>query len=455
MSGQNVRRTVVLGAGGRDFHNFNVVFRGRSDVRVLAFTATQIPGIEDRVYPASLAGPGYPDGIPIIPEDSLPAFLEQSPADEAVFAYSDVSHDQLMTVASRVLALGLDFRLLGPESTQVRSKKPVVSVCAVRTGCGKSQTTRRVCQILRERGDRVVAIRHPMPYGDLARQGVQRFGEIADLARHACTIEEMEEYEPHLESGTVVYAGVDYEAILRQAEEEADVVVWDGGNNDFSFYRSDLRIVVLDPLRAGHELRFHPGHVNFLSADVFVINKIDSANRDELAIVRENIRRHAPAARVVEAASPVRVSGGEVIRGARVLVVEDGPTLTHGGMAFGAGIVAARKYGAAEIVDPRPYLVGEMAGTFSRYPAIGPLLPAMGYGDQQVRDLEETIRRVPCDLVLVATPIDLRRILKLDKPSLRVGYDLCEIGEPNLASLLGELLPETGRGANGMQRSQH
>ncbi|MBK8231494.1 MAG: GTPase [Candidatus Eisenbacteria bacterium] len=439
------RRLVILGAGGRDFHNFNVALRGRDDVEVVAFTATQIPGIENRVYPPELAGPHYPKGIPIIPEESLPGFLKLHPADEAVFAYSDVAHEYVMTCASRLLALGLDFRLMGPDSTQVRSVKPVIAVTAIRTGCGKSQTTRKVCGLLRELGSRVVAIRHPMPYGDLVKQGVQRFATVDDLARHECTIEEMEEYEPHIASGTVVYAGVDYEAILRQAEQEADVVVWDGGNNDLSFYKPDLTIVVLDPLRAGHELRYHPGHANFLSADVIVINKIESASREEIETVRRNIREQVPSAIVIDAASPVAVAGSEKIRGRRVLVVEDGPTLTHGGMKFGAGIVAAQKFGAAEIVDPRPYLVGEMAETFRKYPGIGPLLPAMGYGDQQIRDLEATIRNTPCDLVLIATPIDLRRIVKLDKEALRVGYDLEEIGEPKLGTILARFQAETAK----------
>ena len=430
------RRVVILGAGGRDFHNFNVAFRGRGEVEVLAFTATQIPGIENRTYPAVLAGAGYPQGIPIIPEESLPEFLKTHPADEAIFAYSDVSHEYDMQKGSWILSLGLDYRLMGPASTQIPSRKPVVAVLASRTGSGKSQTTRAVCRRLREAGLKVVAVRHPMPYGDLAKQDVQRFAEVADLARHQCTVEEMEEYEPHIVSGTIIYAGVDYEAILRQAEKEADVVVFDGGNNDMSFYKPDLQIVVLDPLRPGHELTWHPGHTNLLSADVVVINKIDSASLEQINEVRRNVAQHAPRAQVVEAASPISVEGWEKIRGKKVLVVEDGPTLTHGGMTIGAGVVAAMKYGAAEIIDPRPWLVGRMAETFRKYPKIGRLLPAMGYGEEQLRDLEATIRQVPCDLVIIGTPIDFRRIVKLDKDSVRVSYELEEIGEPTLGTIL-------------------
>jgi predicted GTPase len=430
------RRVVILGAGGRDFHNFNVAFRNDPATEVVAFTATQIPGIEDRLYPPALAGPSYPKGIPIIPEESLPRFLKEHPAEEAIFAYSDTAHEYVMQIGSRMMALGLDFKLMGPASTQVASSKPVVSVLATRTGCGKSQTTRKVCRLLRESGLKVVAVRHPMPYGDLAQQKVQRFATVEDLARHQCTIEEMEEYEPHVVSGTIIYAGVDYEAILREAEKEADVVVWDGGNNDFSFYRSDLTIVVADPLRPGNELTYHPGNTNILMADVVVINKIDNASLDQINQVRRNLAAMAPQATVVDAASPLLVEDYQKIRGRRVLVVEDGPTLTHGGMRIGAGVVAALKYGAAELVDPRPYLVGEIAETFRKYPGIGQLLPAMGYGDQQVRDLEETIRRTPCDLVIIGTPIDFRRIVKLDKDSVRVSYELQEIGEPSLKTVL-------------------
>jgi len=440
MKSNGKHRVVILGAGGRDFHNFNVAFRDRSDVEVVAFTATQIPGIENRVYPPVLAGSLYPKGIPIIAEERLPEFLGENHVDEAIFAYSDVSHDYVMSKASWVMSLGYDFRLMGPTSTQIASTRPVISVLASRTGSGKSQTTRTVCRALRELGQKVVAVRHPMPYGDLSKQGVQRFEAVADLVRHRCTVEEMEEYEPHIVSGTIIYAGVDYEAILREAEKEADVVVWDGGNNDMSFYRPDLQIVVVDPLRPGHELTWHPGHTNFLSADVVVINKVDSASLDQINQVRRNVATHVPRAVVVEAASPISVEGQEKIRGRRVLVVEDGPTLTHGGMTYGAGTVAAMKYGAGEIIDPRPYLVGRMAETFKKYPGIGRLLPAMGYGEEQVRDMEATIRNVPCDLVVIGTPIDFRRVVSLDKDSVRVSYELEEIGEPKLKSVLQEFL---------------
>lgn len=440
MAANRRKRVIILGAGGRDFHNFNVAYRNREEVEVVAFTATQIPGIDDRTYPAALAGPLYPKGIPIVPEEQLPGLMREHKVDECVFAYSDVSNDYLMSRASQVLALGASFTLMGPDATMVPSTKPVVAVLGARTGVGKSQTTRKVCGVLRELGKKVVAVRHPMPYGDLVRQGVQRFAELADLKKHECTIEEMEEYEPHIMSGTVLFAGVDYEKILREAEKEADVVVWDGGNNDSSFYTPDLTITVLDPLRPGHERRYHPGQQNLLSADVIVINKIDSASIEAIEEVRANVREMNPKAVIVEAASPIGVDEPEKIRGRKVLVVEDGPTLTHGGMKFGAGIVAANKYGAAEIVDPRPYLVGEIAETFRHYPGIGTLLPAMGYGDKQVADLEATINKTPCDVVVVGTPIDIRRIVKLDKPSVRVSYSLQEIGSPTLADVLGEFL---------------
>jgi predicted GTPase len=440
MAANRRKRVIILGAGGRDFHNFNVAYRNREDIEVVAFTATQIPGIDDRTYPAALAGPLYPKGIPIVPEEQLPRLVREYQADVCDFAYSDVSNDYLMSRASQVLALGASFSLLGPNATMVPSTKPVVAVLGARTGVGKSQTTRKVCGVLRELGKNVVAVRHPMPYGDLVRQGVQRFGELADLQKHECTIEEMEEYEPHIMSGTVLYAGVDYEKILREAEKEADVVVWDGGNNDSSFYTPDLTITVLDPLRPGHERRYHPGQQNLLAADVIVINKIDSACLEAIEEVRANVREMNPKAVIVEAASPIGVDEPEKIRGRKVLVVEDGPTLTHGGMKFGAGIVAANKYGASEIVDPRPYLVGEIAETFRHYPGIGTLLPAMGYGAKQVADLEATINKTPCDVVVVGTPIDIRRIIKLNKPSVRVSYSLQEIGSPTLADVLGEFL---------------
>jgi len=434
------KRIVILGAGGRDFHNFNVAYRGDPRVEVIAFTATQIPGIDARTYPSVIAGPLYPQGIPIVPEETLPEIVRRQGVDEVVLAYSDLSSDAVMAKAAWVHSLGPDFSLLGPAATEIASEKPVIAVLAVRTGCGKSQTSRRVTAILREQGKRAVAVRHPMPYGDLARQGVQRFATIEDLARHECTIEEMEEYEPHIVNGTICYAGVDFEAILREAEKEADVVVWDGGNNDLSFYRPDLTITVLDPHRAGDELRYYPGRTCFLTADVLVINKIDSANPRAVDRVRRSIREHNPRATVIDAASPVRVDDPEAIRGKRVLVVEDGPTLTHGNMRYGAGVVAARKWGAAEMIDPRPYLVGALKETFASYTGIGALLPAVGYGAQQRRDLAATIARVPCDTVIVATPIDLRRVIDIAQPAVRVHYDLQEIGRPTLADALAEFL---------------
>jgi predicted GTPase len=433
-------KIVILGAGGRDFHNFNVHFRNREDSEIVAFTATQIPHISDRVYPAALAGPLYPKGIPIVPEETLPQLVRDFDVDEVILAYSDISNDYVMKTASWVLSLGPDFRLMGPKSTMIPSTKPVVAVVAARTGAGKSQTTRRVCRVMTAAGKKVVAIRHPMPYGDLVKQGVQRFATIEDMKLHECTIEEMEEYEPHIEAGTILYAGVDYERILREAEKEADVIVWDGGNNDTTFYKPDLTIAVVDPLRPGHELRYHPGQQNLLSADVVVINKIDSATREAIDTVRANIRNANPRAIVIEAESPIQVENPEMIKGKKVLVVEDGPTLTHGGMTFGAGTVAARKFGAGEIIDPRPYLVGEIKETFEKYPGIGKLLPAMGYGEKQVADLEETIARVPCDLVIIGTPIDIRRILKMKQPSVRVRYELKEVGQPTLNEILKDFL---------------
>ncbi len=430
------RRIVILGAGGRDFHSFNMVYRNDPSVEVIAITATQIPGIEDRTYPAVLAGELYPNGIPIIPEESLPDLVAKEHIDEIVLAYSDLSNQKVMEIAAWVHSMGPHFSIHGPEATQAKSSKPVIAVLAVRTGCGKSQTSRKISGLLRDMGKTAVAARHPMPYGDLARQGVQRFASLEDLEKHECTIEEMEEYEPHIESGTICYAGVDYEAILREAEKEGDVVIWDGGNNDTSFFKPDLTITIVDPHRPGHELVYYPGRTCFLQADVIVINKIDSASPDGIEIIRENIRRHNPTAKVIDAASPLSVDDPTAIKGKRVLVVEDGPTLTHGGMKYGAGVVAATKYGAAELVDPRPYLVGELKDTFASYPEIGSLLPAMGYGAQQVKDLEATIAQVDCDLVVIGTPIDLRRIVKIDKPAVRVRYDLQEIGEPTLQSVL-------------------
>jgi predicted GTPase len=430
------QRVLIMGAAGRDFHNFNVFFRNNPRYQVVAFTATQIPDIEGRVYPPELAGELYPQGIPIHAEVELDQLIRELAVDQVIFAYSDVSHETVMHKASQVLAAGADYRLMGPKHTMLRSSKPVVAICAVRTGSGKSQTTRRVCEILRGEGKQVVAIRHPMPYGNLVEQAVQRFASYADLDRHDCTIEEREEYEPHIDRGVIVYAGVDYEAILRQAEQEADVIVWDGGNNDLPFYQPDLHIVVADPHRSGHELSYHPGEANLRMAGVVVINKIDTADLDGVAAVRDSIRLVNPDALVVEAASPIFVDDPAAIRGKDVLVVEDGPTLTHGEMAYGAGVVAARRFGAARIVDPRPYAVGSIAETYAKYPGTGPVLPAMGYGGQQQADLQATIDATPCDLVIVATPIDLSRVVTIAKPAQRVRYELQEIGQPDLAGIL-------------------
>lgn len=429
-------RTLIMGAAGRDFHNFNVFFRGNPGYEVVAFTATQIPNIEGRKYPAELAGSDYPKGIPIYPESDLEKLIKELKVDQVVFAYSDVTHEYVMHKASTVMAAGADFRLMGPQTTQIKSTKPVVSVCAVRTGSGKSQTTRRVSAVLSEMGYKVAAIRHPMPYGDLVKQKVQRFATYADLDKHECTIEEREEYEPHIDAGVIVYAGVDYEAILRQAEKEVDIVLWDGGNNDFSFYVSDLAIVVADPHRAGHEKMYHPGETNCRLADVFVINKVDTALPENVIAVRESLQMLNPKAVVIEAASPLYVDRPEEIRGKRVLVIEDGPTLTHGEMAFGAGWVAARRFGAAEIVDPRPFAVGTLIDTYRKYPKTGMILPAMGYGKDMTKDLEKTINNATVDLVISGTPIDLTRIIKVNKPMQRVRYELQEIGQPTLAEVL-------------------
>ena len=429
-------RTLIMGAAGRDFHNFNVFFRNNPDYQVVAFTATQIPNIEGRRYPPELAGELYPEGIPIYPESELNDLIKKLDVQQVIFAYSDISHEYVMHKASQVLAAGADFRLMGVSATQIKSSKPVVSVCAVRTGSGKSQTTRRVSKILRNLGYKVAAIRHPMPYGDLVKQAVQRFAEYSDLDRHECTIEEREEYEPHLDNGVIVYAGVDYEKILRQAEEEVDIILWDGGNNDFSFYVEDLAIVVADPHRPGHEVRYHPGETNVRKADVFVINKVDTANAESVIAVRESLNALNPNAVVIEGASPLFVDDPQAIRGKRVLVIEDGPTLTHGEMAYGAGWVAARRFGAAEIVDPRPYAVGTIKATYEKYSTTGPILPAMGYGDEQMRDLEKTINDADVDLVISATPIDLNRVIKVKKPMQRVRYELQEIGQPTLEDIL-------------------
>jgi predicted GTPase len=429
-------RTLIMGAAGRDFHNFNVFFRDNPDYEVVAFTATQIPNIEGRNYPPELAGPRYPTGIPIYPENDLASLISRWAIDQVIFAYSDVTHEYVMHKASLVLAAGADFRLMGLNSTQIKSNKPVVAVCAVRTGSGKSQTTRRVAHILRSLGYRVAAIRHPMPYGDLSRQAVQRFATYEDLKAQQCTIEEREEYEPHLANGVVVYAGIDYERILRQAEQEVDLILWDGGNNDLPFFVADLHIVVADPHRPGHEQTYHPGEANARAADVFVINKVDTANYDNVIAVRENLRRLNPEALIVEAASPLFVDDPQAIRGKRVLVIEDGPTLTHGEMAYGAGWVAARRFGAAEIVDPRPFAVGSIRAVYQKYPATGAILPAMGYGDEMVHELEQTINNADVDLVIIGTPIDLASLLKINKPSQRVRYELQEIGQPTLEDIL-------------------
>lgn len=436
-----MRRTkvIIMGAAGRDFHNFNVFFRNNEAYQVVAFTATQIPGIEGRRYPPQLAGPLYPEGIPIEPEENLPQLIEKYGVQVVVFSYSDVSHQHVMERAAVAGAAGADFWLLGPTSTQVASEKPVVAVCAVRTGCGKSQTTRRVAEILKESGKKVAVVRHPMPYGDLAAQAVQRFASYSDLDAAGCTIEEREEYEPHIDRGNVVFAGVDYEAILRQAEREADVILWDGGNNDFPFYRPDLLIVVADPLRAGHENTYWPGSLNIRRADVVVINKVDSAGLAEVERLRAAVFALNPTARVIEAASPISVEDPQVIAGKKVLVVEDGPTVTHGEMPFGAGAVAARKLGA-QLVDPRPYAVGSIADTFARYPHLDAVLPAMGYGEKQIAELAATVARVPCEAIVIATPIDLRRLLELPRPATRVRYELQEIGRPTLEEVLAPLL---------------
>lgn len=441
-------RIIILGAAGRDFHNFNVLFRNDPRYEVVAFTAAQIPNIAGRRYPASLAGPLYPEGIPIMEEAGVEEDIRALQIDEAVFSYSDVSYAHVMGLGARVSAAGAHFRLVSAPRTMLASVKPVISVCAVRTGSGKSQTARKVSRLLREQGLRVAAIRHPMPYGDLEQQSVQRFAGIEDLHAQKCTIEEMEEYEPHIVNGTIVYAGVDYEAILRRAEQEADVILWDGGNNDTPFYRPDLAIVVADPLRVGHELRYYPSETNLRLADLVIINKVDSAEPKDVEMLRRNIRKVNARCRIIEAASPLTVDNAAAIEGKSVLVVEDGPTLTHGEMKYGAGTVAARKFGASDIVDPRPYCTGEIKKTFEIYPNIGILLPAMGYGDRQIRDLEDTIDRVPCDAVVIGTPINLKRIVRIKKPAVRVFYELEEIGQPDLRTVLREFLRQEGKGAS-------
>jgi predicted GTPase len=418
-------RVLIMGAAGRDFHNFNVFFRNNPDYRVVGFTATQIPNIEGRVYPANLAGSGYPDGIPIYPEEELVEIIRRENVDQVVFAYSDVSHEYVMHKACEAMAAGADFRLLGPNHTMLESKCPVVAVCAARTGAGKSQTTRFVAQYLTDRNKRVVVIRHPMPYGNLEEQKVQRFAEMEDLDRHKCTIEEREEYEPHIMRGNVLYAGVDYEAILVEAEREADVILWDGGNNDIAFYRPDLTLTVVDPHRAGHELLYYPGEINLRMADVVVINKVDTAKADDIQKATANIKASNPGAEIIHCRSPITVANPELLHGKRVLVVEDGPTLTHGGMTYGAGFIAAREAGAL-IVDPRDKAVKSIADTYRKYPHMGPILPAMGYGDKQIEDLSETIERCEVDAVVIGTPIDLQRIITISKPAVRVTYELAD-----------------------------
>jgi len=440
MSKQNV---IIIGAAGRDFHNFNTYYRDNDAYNVVAFTAAQIPDIEGRKYPAALSGKLYPKGIPIYAEEDLPKLIKKLKADYCVFSYSDVSYQHVMSVGAIVNAAGANFLMLGPKDTQIKSTKPVISVGAVRTGCGKSQTSRRIIEILMEKGLKVVAIRHPMPYGDIAAQKVQRFAALSDLKKHKCTVEEMEEYEPHVVRGNVIYAGVDYEAIVRAAEKDpggCDIILWDGGNNDFPFYQSDLHVTVVDPHRPGHELCYYPGNVTLRMSDVVVINKMDSADAEGIEIVRSNIASQAPNAIVIDGASTLDVDDPSVIRGKKVLVVEDGPTLTHGEMKIGAGVVAARKFGAAELVDPRPYTVGLLSETFRIYPNIGTLLPAMGYGAKQLKDMETTINKTKCDAVVIATPIDLNRIIKISKPNTRVYYNLQEIGRPNFDMVLADFV---------------
>jgi len=434
------RKVLIMGAAGKDFHVFNTVYRGKNEARVIAFTATQIPHIDDRQYPADLAGPDYPDGVPIHREEDLPALVKEHGIDEVVFAYSDVSYDYVQEKRKIAEAAGAKFSEAPVDECMLESSKPVVAVCAVRTGCGKSQTTRKVAQVLKSMGKQVVAIRHPMPYGNLSAQKVQRFGAIEDLKKHDCTIEEMEEYEPHIRMGTIIYAGVDYEAILREAEKEADVILWDGGNNDIPFYKPDLWITLVDPHRPGHELEFYPGRVNAERAHVILFNKMGTADKDNVKIVEQNVRQLNPTAQLVYANSPVTAADPSVIEGKRVLVVEDGPTLTHGGMKYGAGIIAARKYGAKEIIDPRPFVVGEIAETFQKYPEIGTLLPAMGYGDKQMKDLEATINGADCDAVIVGTPIDLARVIEIRKPHTRVTYELEDWSDPGIGRVVQDAL---------------
>lgn len=437
------KNIVIIGAAGRDFHNFNTYYRNNDNYRVVAFTAAQIPDIDDRKYPAELAGSFYPEGIPIYPEEKLPEIIKDLNVDECVFSYSDVNYTTVMGISAMVNAAGADFKLLGPNNTMIQSNKPVISVCAVRTGTGKSQTSRKIIELLMAKDLKVVAVRHPMPYGDISEQKVQRFASLEDLKKHKCTVEEMEEYEPHITRGNIIYAGVDYEEILKQVEQDpdgCDVILWDGGNNDFSFFKPDLAITVLDPHRPGHELSYYPGEVNLRTADVAIINKIDSASKEAVEKVESNIKNVNPKALIIKAESKITVDNPDIIKGKRVLVVEDGPTLTHGEMKIGAGVVAAQRLGAAELVDPRPYTVGKLTDTFKIYKEIGTVLPAMGYGEQQLKDLEETINNTDCDSVIIGTPIDLTRIISIKKPFTRVHYDLDEVGTPNLTEVLNDFI---------------
>lgn len=436
------KKVIIMGAAGRDFHNFNLYFRENKDYEVVAFTATQIPGIDDKMYPPALSGELYPNGIPIKPEEDLSKLVEDNDVDICVLAYSDLDYEVVMRKAAVVNATGADFMLLGHKRTMVKSSKPVIAVCASRTGCGKSQTTRYIVELLRDLGKQCVAIRHPMPYGDLEKQEVQRFADYSDLDKHDCTIEEREEYEPHIDRGSIVYAGVDYEKILREAEKEADVILWDGGNNDMSFIKPDLYITVVDPLRPGDEISYYPGETNVLMSDVVIINKIDSAYPEDVEMVRENVRSINPGAVIIDAASPLSVEDPDAIKGKKVLVVEDGPTVTHGGMGYGAGYVAATKFGAGEILDPHPYAKGSIVDTFEKYDHLEDILPAMGYGDEQVKDLEDTINAAPCDVVVTGTPIDISRVVKVNKPIFRVRYDLQVIGKPDLKTIVEDFLNE-------------
>ncbi len=445
MKGMNRKNIIIIGAAGRDFHNFNTYYRNNDNYRVVAFTASQIPNIDDRRYPIELAGNMYPEGIPIYPQEQLGELIKELNVDECVFAYSDVKYEDVMSISAIVNASGADFILLGPKSTMLKSDKPVISVCAVRTGCGKSQTSRKIIELLMQHNLKVVAIRHPMPYGDLVAQRVQRFATVEDLIRHNCTVEEMEEYEPHVERGNIIYAGVDYEDILRAAENDpdgCDVIIWDGGNNDFSFYESDLSVVVLDPHRPGHELNYYPGEVSLRLADVAIINKIDSADKEAIYKVEKNIRLVNKNAAIIKAESKIIVDNIDMIKDRRVLVIEDGPTLTHGEMKLGAGTIAAQRFGAKELVDPRPYAVGKLIETLDRYTHIGTLLPAMGYGEQQLRDLEETINKTDCDSVIIGTPIDLSRVININKPYTRVHYELEEVGDLSLNVIVDDFIKE-------------